>query len=364
MNNKPSSKKATVVTVIFCILLVLGIVLTMTVGACNRSAKVRSVTITFAGSLNASNLQSALEKALEGSVVLNEIGRTTTAATTTTTTTTTAATTTAATTEGAAAAAETTAAADTATTTADASASTTATTAATTTTTTTTTSASDFKSGKMVATVSNCDEKTDDDIRRIFNEVFEGKDYQNYKLTITDVYEVAPTNAFSWTQVYACVILLIVVFVYCLIRFYSIGALASAVSVVIPAIVAVIGSIGAALICNIFADISISAVAAVATASAVIFGNIVLENVKSGSDKDSCTVISVASVVAVLLVLVAIVSVIGWNGEIIFSCIQYAVAVVFAAISALAYVRCILAGMAPKALNSKKKSNGKRPVIK
>ena len=371
MNNKPSAKKATVVTVIFCILLVLGIVLTMTVGPCNRSAKVRNVSITFTGSLNASNLQSALETALEGSVVLNEIGRTTTVATTTKATTkatTTAATTsatTAATTEGVAAAAETTAATTTAATT-DSSASTTGTTAATTTTkttTTTTTSASDFKSGKMVATISNCDEKTDDDLRRILNETFESKDYKNYKLTITEIYEVEPTNGFSWTQIYACVILLIIVFVYCLIRFYSIGAIASAVAVVIPTVVAVIGSIGAALICRTFADISISAVTAVATVASVIFGNIVLENVKSGSDKDSCTVISVASVVAGLLVLVAVVAVIGWNGEVIFSCIQYAVAVVFAAITALAYVRCILSAMAPKALTTKKTSK-KKPVIK
>jgi len=375
MNNKPSAKKATVATIIFCILLVVGIVLTMTVGPCTRSAKVRSVTITFTGTLNNSNLQTALETALEGSVVLNEIDKQTTTATTTTTkkattTTTTAATTTAATTtQGAAAAAETqttTAQANSTTAgTTDASGSTTN--AGTTTTTkaptTTTTSASGFKSGKMVATISNCDEKSDDELKKILNDTFAGKDYKDNNLVITDFYEVEPLG-FSWTQIYACVILLIVVFVYCLIRFYSIGAVASAVSAVVPAVVAVIGSVGASLICGIFADISISAVVAVATAAAVIFSVIILENIKSGSDKDSCTVISLAGVVAALLLLVVIVSIIGWNGEIIFSCVQYAVAVVFAAISALAYVRCMYSRFAPKASNNKKKTSGKRPVIK
>ena len=374
MNNKPSAKKATVATVIFCILLVIGIVLTMTIGPCTRSAKVRNVTITFTGTLNNSNLQTALETALEGSVVLNEIDKQTTTATTTTTkkattTTTTKATTTAATTtQGAAAAAETqtTTVATNSTTagTTNASGSTTAAGSTTTTTkaTTTTTSASGFKSGKMVATISNCDEKSDEELRKILNDTFAGKDYKNNNLVITEFYEVEPLG-FSWTQIYACVIILIVAFVYCLIRYYSIGAVASAVSAVIPAIVAVIGSIGAALICNIFADINISAVAAVAVASTALFSIIVLENIKSGSDKDICTVISVASVIAVLLILVAIVSVIGWNGEVIFSSIQYAAAVVIAAISALTYVRCMFSRMAPKASNVKKTS-GKKPVIK
>lgn len=369
MNNKPSAKKATVATVIFCILLVLGIVLTMTVGPCNRSEKKRNVTITFTGTVNDSNLQTALETALEGSVVLNEIDKQTTTATTTTTTkattTTTSATTTAATTtQGAAAAAETqtTTVADNSTTAGTTNSdSTTTTTAATTTTTASTTG---FKSGKMVATISNCDEKSDEELRKILNDTFAGDDYKNNNLTITELYEVEPIGGFSWTHIYACVILLIVVFVYCLIRFYSIGAVASAVSAVIPAIVAVIGAVGAALICNIFADISISAVVAVAAASAVIFSVIILENIKSDSDKDACTVISLAGVVAVLLVLVAIVSIIAWNGEVIFSCIQYAVAVVIAAISALAYVRCLFGRFAPKASNNKKKTSGKRPVIK
>lgn len=376
MNNKPSAKKATVATIIFCILLVVGIVLTMTVGPCTRSAKVRNVTITFTGTLNNSSLQSALETALEGSVVLNEIDKQTTTATTTTTkkpttTTTTAATTTVATTtQGAAAAAETqTTTAQTNSTTAgttNASGSTTAAGATTTTTKapTTTTSASGFKSGKMVATISNCDEKSDDELKKILNDTFAGKDYKNNNLAITEFYEVEPIGGFSWTQIYACVILLIVVFVYCLIRFNSIGAVASAVSAVVPAVVAVIGSVGAALICGIFADISISAVTAVATAAAVIFSVIILENIKSDSDKDACTVISLAGVVAALLLLVVIVSIIGWNGEVIFSCVQYAVAVVIAAISALTYVRCMFSRFAPKASNNKKKTSGKKPVIK
>ena len=380
MNNKPSAKKATVATIIFCILLIVGIVLTMTVGPCTRSAKKRSVTITFTGTLNNSTLQTALETALEGSVVLNEIDKQTTTATTTTTkkpTTTTKAPTTAATTTAATTTQGAAAAAETQTTTNAATNSTTAgttstsdsttTTGATTTTkkpTTTTAPVNGFKSGKMVATISNCDEKSDDELRKILNDTFAGKDYKNNNLTITELYEVEPVGGFSWTQIYACVILLIVAFVYCLIRFYSIGAVASAVSAVVPAIVAVIGSVGAALICSIFADINISAVVAVATASAVIFSIIILENIKADSKKDSCTVIGLAGVVAVLLVLVAIVGIIGWNGEVIFSCIQYAVAVVIAAISALAYVRCMFSRFAPKASNNKKKTSGKKPVIK
>lgn len=377
MNNKPSTKKATIITVIFCILLVLGIVLNLVIGPCKRSDKVRNVAITFTGVVS-TNLQSALETALTGSVVINEVGKVVTTATTTTTkatttttkaTTTTTADTTASTTAGAAAAAETTQATTTATTVAgDTTAGTTgtgSTTGATTTTTkatTTTAAANGYKSGKLLATVSNCDEKTDEDIKRIFAEIFAGKDYKDNNLVITDIYEVESVNGFGWTQIYACVILLIVVFVYCLIRFYSIGAVASAASVVIPAVVAVIGSVGISLIFRIFADISISAVVAVATVGTVIFGNIILENVKSGSDKDSCTVISITAVIASLLVLVAIVSLIAWNGEVMFSCFQYAAAVICSAIAALAYVRCIMSKLAPKAFEKKKSS--KKPVIK
>lgn len=374
MNNKPSCKNATIVTIIFCILLVVGIVLTAVVGPCKIDEKRRSLVITFTGALDASSLQTALETKLEGSVVLNERGKTTTTTTTTTkkaTTTTTVATTTTTavtTTEGAAAVAARTGATTTAATTtaATTTAGTTAAGATTTTTTkptTTTVPANAFRSGKLVATISNCDEISDDDLRNILNEVFAGKDFKNNNLVITELYEVEPVSSFSWTQIYACVILLVVVFVYCLIRYYSIGALASAVSAVIPAVVTAIGAIGAALICGIFADISISAVTAVATAASVIFSIIILENVKSDSKKDSSTVIGVASAVAVLLVLVAIVGVIGWSGEVIFSCIQYAIAVVFAAITALTYVRCMYSRFAPKASNTKKTS-GKKPVIR
>ena len=371
--NNCSAKKATAITVVFCILLVLGIVLNFVVGPCTRSSKVRTVVITFTGGIEASALQSSLETALGGSVTLNEKDKitTTTAATTTTTkkattTTTASATTTTAatTTAGVAAAAETQ---TTTTTTTNSATSTTTASGATTTTTkapvtNTTLSASAFRSGKMVATVSNCDEKSNDDIKRIFEEIFAGKDYKAKNLTITDIYEVEPVNGFSWTQIYACVILLIVVFVYCLIRFNSIGSVASAASVVVPAVVAVIGSVGAALIFRIFADISISAVVAVATVSAVIFSNIILENVKTGSDKDSCTVISIASVICALLVLVAIVSLIAWNGEVMFSCFQYAAAVICAALSSLTYVRCIMSKLSPKAFE--KKTSKKKPVIK
>ncbi|MBR5774439.1 MAG: hypothetical protein IKY44_06270 [Clostridia bacterium] len=372
--NKPSSKKATIATIIFCILLVAGIVLTMTVGPCTRSAKRRSVVITFAGALDASKLQSELETKLEGAVVLNERGKTTTTtkatttttkATTTTTkaaTTTTATTTAATTTNGVAAAAET----QTTTTAATTTAGTTAAGATTTTTTkatTTTVPANAFRSGTLVATISNCDEKTDEELVKILNEVFATDSFKNNKLTITELYEVEPMGGFSWTQIYACVILLIVVFVYSLIRYYSIGALASAVSAVVPAIVAVIGAVGASLICNIFADISISAVVAVATASAVIFSIIILENIKAGNNKDVCTVTGVASVIVVLLILAVIVSIIGWNGEVIFSCVQYAAAVVIAAIASLTYVRCMFSRFAPKA-SPQKKTSGKKPVIR
>lgn len=368
--NNCSTKKATAITIVFCILLVLGIVLNMVIGPCTRDSKVRTVVITFTGGLEASNLQSSLETALGGSVTLNEKDKVTTTATTTTTkkatTTTTASTTTttaATTTEGVAAAAETqtTTAANSATSTTTASGSTTTTTKAATT--NTTLSSSAFRSGKMVATVSNCDEKSNDDIKRIFGEIFASDDYKAKNLTITDIYEVEPTNGFSWTQIYACVILLIVVFVYCLIRFNSIGSVASAVSVVIPAVVAVIGAIGAALILRIFNDISVSAVVAVATVSAVVFANIILENVKTGSDKDSCTVISITSVVCALLVLVAIVSLIAWNGEVMFTCFQYAAAVICSALASLAYVRCIMGKLAPKSLEKSKVSK-KKPVIK
>lgn len=372
--NNCSAKKATAITVAFCILLVLGIVLNFVVGPCTRSSKVRTVVITFTGGIEASALQSSLETALGGSVTLNEKDKitTTTAATTTTTkkatttTTTSATTTTAATTTAGVAAAAETQTATTTTTTNSTTSTTTASGATTTTTkaptTNTTLSASAFRSGKMVATVSNCDEKSNDDIKRIFEEIFAGKDYKAKNLTITDIYEVEPVNGFSWTQIYACVILLIVVFVYCLIRFNSIGSVASAVSVVIPAVVAVIGAIGAALILRIFNDISVSAVVAVATVSAVIFSNIILENVKTGSDKDSCTVISIASVICALLVLVAIVSLIAWNGEVMFSCFQYAAAVICAALASLTYVRCIMSKLSPKAFE--KKTSKKKPVIK
>lgn len=367
--NNCSTKKATAITVVFCILLVLGIVLNIVIGPCTRDSKVRTVVITFTGGLEASALQSSLENALGGSVALNEKDKVTTTATTTTTnkattTTTASATTTTAatTTDGVAAAAETQA-----TTTADSATTTTATGATTTTTkaptTSTTLSASAFRSGKMVATVSNCDEKSDEDIKRIFGEIFASDDYKAKNLTITDIYEVENTNGFSWTQIYACVILLIVVFVYCLIRFNSIGSVASAASVVIPAVVAVIGSVGAALILRIFNDISISAVVAVATVSAVVFGNVILENVKTGSDKDSCTVVSITSVVCALLVLVAIVSLIAWNGEVMFTCFQYAAAVICAALASLAYVRCIMGKLSPKALEKNRVSK-KKPVIK
>lgn len=240
--NKPSSKGATIATIIFCILLVVGIVLTMTVGPCTRSAKRRNLVITFTGALDASKLQTELETKLEGSVVLNERGKTTTTTITTTAkpttkapttaATTTTATTTAPTTQGVAAAAETTVATTTTannSTTAGTTDATSSTTAATTTTTkpsTTTVPANAFRSGTMVASISNCDEKTDEDLRKILNEVFAGEDFKNNNLVITELYEVESMGGFSWTQIYACVILLIIAFVYCLIRFYSIGSLA------------------------------------------------------------------------------------------------------------------------------------------
>ncbi len=361
-----TNKKLKVVTVIFCILLILGIVLSLTVDLkipSREANKVRSIYITFTGTLKSSDLQSALEEKVVGAVVLNEKDKivTTTAATTTTTTTKATTTTTSATTT----AATTTAATTTAGTT-DANATTAASTTTTTkaTTTTTTASTTDFKSGKMVATVSRCDEKSDEDLRKIFEEVFASKDFKNNNLVIVEINEVEAISGFSGTQIYACVILLAVVFVFCLIRYYSLGAVASAISVVVSAAAAVAASVGAALICNTFANFDVSAVAAVAAVACAIFAAIVLENVKNGSKGECCSVSGIAAVVSVLLVLVAIVSVIAWNGEIAFSCIQYALAVIISAISALTYVRCVYGKFAPKKTNNTKKASGKKPVIK
>ncbi|MBR5273416.1 MAG: hypothetical protein IKU25_08535 [Clostridia bacterium] len=361
MNN--CKKKTTIVTVIFCILLILGIVLSLAVDLnipSREANKVRDITITFTGTLKSNTLQTALEEKIEGAVVLNEKDKIVTTTTTTKATTTTKPTTTTTTT-----AATTTTTAGTTDTNASTTAAATTTTTTKPTTTTTVASASDFKSGKAVATVSKCDEKSDEDLRKIFEEVFASKDFKNNNLVIVEINEVEAISGLNGTQIYACVILLIVVFVFCLIRFYSLGALASAVSVVISAAVAIAASIGAALICNTFANIDVSGVAAVAAAACAVFAAIVLENVKNGTKNETCSVSGIAAVVSVLLVLVAIVSVIAWNGEIAFSCIQYALAIIISAISALVYVRCVFDKFAPeKTTNNKKKGSSKKPVIK
>ena len=322
MTNKASGKKAVITTVIFCIIIVLGIVLSFVMGVNTNSTKVRNVTVTFEGSLTSKTIRSEFAEHLDANVVLKEV-------------------TVAADAEEAEEADE-----------------------GETETTTTTTAAGTFNSGKFIATVTDCDNLSDEEIKSTLSEIFAEEAFADSNMAVESITTADSIAGFNVIQIYLCVIVLVVAFVYALIRFHATGALASGLAVVISSVLASAVAVCASLICGVFVGSNISIVAGIALIMAIIFANVILENIVSGNPgKSGAFVLGMGAILILADVLIAVVGIIGGNMAILGYCVPGLFAILASVISALAYVDVIWSRIVPQNKAEIKKAS-KKVVIK
>ena len=325
MKNKPMGKKVAVTSIIFCILLIVGIVLSMTSGVNTKDITVRNAVVTFEGSIKSSDLSTALREDFDdddAAFVLNEVSL-----------------------------AEPT---DAATTDEN---------GETDTTTTTTAASGTFTSGKMIITITGVEDKTDDDIKASFTKVFENDTYKDNKLTIASINTVSKIGGFEPIQVYLCIIVLLVAFVYCIIRFSATGSLAAGVSTVVACVISAAVTVCLSLACGVFAGSNVSVMAGVTVAMTFVFAHIVLDGVISDGKCLTSTVVCVAAIVFFLLVLVSVVAVIAGDSAMLGYTVPGMLACVFSAVSALVYVKAIWYAIAGNN-NNNVKTKKKKAVIK